>query len=499
MERPKSPRKSIFITCQGTRGDVQPYQALGRALQESGWAVAVGAPAEFKAYIESAGLRFIDIGPAPTHTMYEKTVSDDANGARYNSSTIRPFAAYAQAKQLFNPRDAEPFTTTWFRRILAACRELKPDVLVLVFTSWCGAATIPTLLGHRTRVVISYPMPMAPTKEFGVAMAGTGYSLCCSVFNSWQWSLSERWIVQRIHRAAARRTLDIIIQEEAAAGRPLAGARKVTLDGSLNTSDATALFAYSPALLPKPLDWPQHYHVVGQLEHRQRGASFGMQTSGRGGACGPNALPGPLQEYLDRCRQNNLHVVYVGFGSLSFFDPGRVTEILDTVAEAIEQVAAVLPVRAVIQTTLSSTPGKTGAMSRAMTDGERPFFAFSEMVDHRQLFPQVSLIVSHGGIGTVQAALAAGKPVLSMCCLPTADQSFWADLVHRRRLGPQWFWVSELSAKTMATRITDGMENMELYTRNAEALAKAMALEDGVGQAVALLEKEAVAARAVAD
>jgi hypothetical protein len=220
---------------------------------------------------------------------------------------------------------------------------------------------------------------------------------------------------------------------------PLAGAGKVTLDGSLNTSDATALFAYSPALLPKPLDWPQHYHVVGQLEHRQRGASFGMQTSGRGGVCSPNALPGPLQEYLDRCRQNNHHVVYVGFGSLSFFDPGRVTEILDTVAEAIEQVAAVLPVRAVIQTTLSSTPGKTATMSRAMTDVERPFFAFSETVDHRQLFPQASLIVCHGGIGTVQAALAAGKPVLSMCCLPTADQSFWADLVHRRRLGPRWF------------------------------------------------------------
>lgn len=41
--------KSIFITCQGTRGDVQPYCNLGASLLERGWRVMLGAPAEFKA------------------------------------------------------------------------------------------------------------------------------------------------------------------------------------------------------------------------------------------------------------------------------------------------------------------------------------------------------------------------------------------------------------------------------------------------------------------
>jgi len=78
-----------------------------------------------------------------------------------------------------------------------------------------------------------------------------------------------------------------------------------------------------------------------------------------------------------------------------------------------------------------------------------------------------------------------------MCCLPTADQSFWADLCCRRRLGPQWFWASDLTVKRMAEGITDALLNLEEYTKNAETMASAMANEDGVELAIQLLEREA--------
>lgn len=253
-------------------------------------------------------------------------------------------------------------------------------------------------------------------------MAGTGFSLCCSTFNRWQWAVSERAIVQGIHLKASKRILDAIIQEEAAAGRPLPGAGKVALDLKMNTGNLPVLFAYSPALLPKPSDWPDNHYVVGQMQLRPSA----------GAAHKP--LPAPLQTYLDDCRNKNLHVIYIGFGSLGFFTPEKVTSILDAAAQAVCLVAETLPVRAVIQTTLSSTPGKTGNLTEAKSKGgELPYMTFSESVDHTALFPQTSLVVSHGGVGTVQAALAAGKPVFSICCLPTADQSFWADLCFRRK------------------------------------------------------------------
>ena len=227
--------------------------------------------------------------------------------------------------------------------------------------------------------------------------------------------------MQGIHLRAARRILQAVVAEEAAAGRPLPGACTVALDDRMNAGNLPTLFAYSPSLLPKPADWPANYHVIGQLQRRRLPGEAHKE------------LPPAIQAYLEACRNQNLHVIYMGFGSLGFFSPEKVTAILDAAAAAVMLVAKTLPVRAVIQTTLSSTPGKTGSLTAGEGAASRPFITFSESVDHAALFPQTSMVVSHGGIGTVQVALAAGKPVLSVCCLPTADQSFWADLCARRK------------------------------------------------------------------
>jgi hypothetical protein len=55
------------------------------------------------------------------------------------------------------------------------------------------------------------------------------------------------------------------------------------------------------------------------------------------------------------------------------------------------QVAAKRPLRAVIQTTLSSTPGKgaAGLSSPAAGGAAAPYMCFSETVDHSLLFSQV--------------------------------------------------------------------------------------------------------------
>lgn len=437
-------------------------------------------------FVTGHGIEFLDIGPAPSQAQYEQAVTDDAQ----RSSLTRPWAAYTAAKELYNPKNKPPFTQVWFNKIADGCNAFRPDVLVLVFTSWCGAAAIPALLGLPTRVVISYPMPMAPSSEFSVSMAGTGFSLTWGWLNKLQWKMTERMIVHKIHLKAAKRNVAAYIQEKAASNSA-AVKKTVTLDDTMNTAGLPALFAFSPAILPKPADWPHNYHVIGQLSKIKSAVDA------------HKPLPAELQAYLDDCRKKDLHVIYIGFGSLGFFPSTRVTAILDAAAAAVTEVAASYPFRAVIQTTLSSTPGKTGSLTATSGAGSvddsgcdiPPFFTFSESVDHSALFPQTSLVVSHGGIGTVSTALAAGKPVLSMCCLPTADQSFWADLCQKRNLGPQWFWVDDLTPTRMKEGIGSAITNFEEYTRNAEELAKEMAKDDAAHAALKVLEAEAAETR----
>ena len=60
--------------------------------------------------------------------------------------------------------------------------------------------------------------------------------------------------------------------------------------------------------------------------------------------------------------------------------------------------------------------------------------------------------------------------------------------MHRRGLGPAPFHVRHLSATRLAQGLREGLDRLDEYTMNAEALSEKMHREDGVGTAVALIE-----------
>lgn len=71
-----------------------------------------------------------------------------------------------------------PLLESWFgaaRRLLLARR---PDVLLLTsFVAMSGAAALPDILGLPTRVVLAHTIPLHPTGEFGMPLAGEDWRL----------------------------------------------------------------------------------------------------------------------------------------------------------------------------------------------------------------------------------------------------------------------------------------------------------------------------------
>lgn len=55
--------KKIAMFTMGTRGDVQPYIYLARALNNAGYEVVIGSHPCWKKLIEDAGVLFVSIGP----------------------------------------------------------------------------------------------------------------------------------------------------------------------------------------------------------------------------------------------------------------------------------------------------------------------------------------------------------------------------------------------------------------------------------------------------
>ncbi|EPQ50593.1 UDP-Glycosyltransferase/glycogen phosphorylase [Gloeophyllum trabeum ATCC 11539] len=63
------PKLSIVIMIVGSRGDVQPYVALGKRLLQDGHRVRIATHDTFRKFVRSAGLEFHNIGGDPQQLM----------------------------------------------------------------------------------------------------------------------------------------------------------------------------------------------------------------------------------------------------------------------------------------------------------------------------------------------------------------------------------------------------------------------------------------------
>lgn len=63
------PPLNIVIQIVGSRGDVQPFVALGLELQKFGHRVRIATHSPFRSFVEGPGLEFFDIGGDPKEMM----------------------------------------------------------------------------------------------------------------------------------------------------------------------------------------------------------------------------------------------------------------------------------------------------------------------------------------------------------------------------------------------------------------------------------------------
>ena len=134
----------------------------------------------------------------------------------------------------------------------------------------------------------------------------------------------------------------------------------------------------SPALIPKPRDWPAHVSISG---------FYFLNLAS-------NFTPEPdLAAFLDA----GPPPAYIGFGSIVVEDPNEMTRLI---FEAVKKSG----VRALV------SKGWGGFGADQIGVPENVFMLGN--VPHDWLFERVSCVVHHGGAGTTAAGIAAGKPTV---------------------------------------------------------------------------------------
>lgn len=219
-------------------------------------------------------------------------------------------------------------------------------------------------------------------------------------------------------------------------------------------ADRLNLIAVSPQICHAPADWDARHQVCGFLN-----PPANLMT---------DDLPSGMNEFLSE----GSAPVYFTFGSMMPNSLDYIREIVAIWIQAIRHVGC----RAIVQIPWED-------LSAFETDAR--VFKVTR-APYNKVFPTCSMVIHHGGAGTTQSALIAGRP--SIVVAHVSDQFFWGAELERLHVAGKTLKRKSLDAKQLATGIAQVLASPEMTIR-AAALGKMMGKEDGVAIAIELIEK----------
>jgi sterol 3beta-glucosyltransferase len=421
---------NILILTVGTRGDVQPYVALGKGLAAKGHSVSICTSVNFAAFVKDHGLGYAYLNDDVMRLMN----SEEGKIAMENTGNW--WQAIRTGLRLFpkiGPMQRRHVSDTW-----TAAQAVKPD-LILFHPKAFGAPHFAERL--NVPCVLAFYLPMyAPTGEFAAMglpplRLGRGYN---------------RLTYRLIARATWMATGKYINEWRASHG--MSRTRCGPYLRRANGEPIPALHAYSESVIPRPADWPETAKVTGYW--------FLDRLEGW-------RPPAELEAFLSL----GAPPIYVGFGSVFGRDPVRMTRI---VVEAVKAAG----LRAIIAR-------GWGGLEPAQVELPPTVLMIDEAA-HDWLFPRVAAVVHHGGCGTTAAGFRAGRPTI--VCPMFGDQPFWGAKVEALGVGPAPIPQKKLNVEVLAAALTQVTESASIKEK-AELLGQRIQREDGVGNAVRCIEQ----------
>lgn len=420
---------NVFIFTLGTRGDVQPYVALGKGLKAAGHRVVICTDTRFRSSITEHDLEaaaFNGLFTELTNSSTGRTIMEDS-GSMWQLLRDLP-----RLLRLSEHLQRAVMDDGW-----KAAQVSQPDLVVYHPKAFGGPHFAEKL---KVPAVMALPLPMfAPTGEFPVV--GFPRLPLGRLYN--------RGTYRILNRLTRMITGKHVAHWRGAHGLPSLHRGQDNSHGS-DGRPVSILHGYSRHVGPVPADWPPQAEATGFwfLDQPARWQ------------------PSPaLVSFLS----SGEPPVYVGFGSMS---GNRARERAHLVMAALQ--------RAGMRGVMASGWGGLSP------DRCPPSVHVLEDVPHDWLFPRVAAVVHHGGAGTTAAGLRAGRPTVT--CPFMADQPFWGRCVWERGFGPKPIPQRKLTAENLAIAIRRAVSDVEMR-RRTEIVGNVLMTECGVSRAVRRLEE----------
>ncbi|MCG9890906.1 MAG: glycosyltransferase [Thermosynechococcaceae cyanobacterium MS004] len=416
----------IIIIAMGSRGDVQPYVALGKGLKAAGHSVRLATHENFESLVNSHKLEFY-----PLKGNVQAFLEDPENRKLLESGNF--LAINALTTEAFQRAAID-----WAEGGLFAAQGM--DLLIV----GVGGLFLGVSLAEKLKIPLlqAYIFPFTPTQAFPAALfpqsisklGGTVNRLSHHLFRQIMWQGSRKG-----DRFARQQVLELPTA-------PFWGNY-----GSIQLQQYPILYGLSPSVIAKPSDW-QNTHMTGYW--------FLDETT-------EWSPPLALLEFL----QSGSPPVFIGFGSMVSRDP-------EATADLVLHAISLTGQRAILQS------GWSGLSKRDLPDT----VLMVDSIPHSWLFPRVAAVVHHGGAGTTAAGLRAGIPTIVIPFF--GDQPFWGQRVAELGVGTDPIPRKYLTAERLSEAIHQAMSDQGVRQRAAALGAKIQAEDGVANVAAIIQELE---------
>ena len=379
----------ITILTTGSRGDTQPYIALGLALKKAGQDVRIAAFENYRVLVKDYGLAYFPI----KGDVSKVAASLGAQNAMQADNPLKFLLSFNKLKSLVFDLQKDFYN---------AC--IGADAVV-----YHPGAAIGYFAARQLQIpsILATPFPMTPTSEFPALIfydkmrLGKRFNLAThQIFEKIMWFASSA-PVKQFWKAEFGRTPENF-------GSPFSQQRSAAHPTIISCSDF---------VFPSPADWPANVHNTGYW--------FLEEETGW-------EAPAELVKFI----QSGPAPVYVGFGSVG--NPNQAVQTTQLVIDALKRAGQ----RGVLA---------TGWHSMAKIDHLPANIYMIGSAPHTWLFPRMAAVVHHGGAGTTAAGLRAGVPGIVIPF--SNDQFAWGRRVYELGAGSKPIPRKKLNPEKLADAI----------------------------------------------
>jgi sterol 3beta-glucosyltransferase len=385
----------IILVSIGTRGDMEPFLAIGEILKEKGHQVICAFPEQFRNLAEESNIEFASLGTKFIQ-MLESEVGKAAMGG--GGSSLTKFLANVKLASKQTEINKELVNKQY-----EIIESENPDRVV-----YNGKATYPIIWGldKGRKAILVCPLPymhyvrdhahVAFNSDFGPLLNKLTYSLVdFGVITTVK--ISANWL--KLSGKITRKQI-----------------KKALLSNK-------AIYTVSPSLFSRPDYWKENLQVVGYHERKKT----------------TNWRPGEeLNDFLEK----HDRILFIAFGSMTNPDPEQKSKIIIDILER-NQIPAII------------NTASGGLIRPDKLTSERIHFV-SEIPYH-WIFPKIYGVIHHGGSGTTHLALKYG--CATMIIPHIIDQFVWNKIIYELGAGPKGIKVDKITTKNLEPKILELVNN----------------------------------------